>query len=125
MNTSHARSWEKSYIPAASQPKTVVKVKESGWITKGEKLIYGFASVCLIVASIFIVSYSSSMDSLNRDVQSLERKISVQQTTNENLQFEKQELTRPERITQIAREHGLTIQNAEVKQANLMNSNAR
>ncbi|WP_217585689.1 cell division protein FtsL [Lentibacillus saliphilus] len=125
MNTSHARNWEKSYIHETPQQKTVVKVKQSGWITKGEKIIYAFMSIGLLVAAVYIVTFSSNTDAVNRDVQSLERKITAQQVTNENLLFELKELKRPERIIRIARENGLNIQNAEVKQANLVSVQPR
>ncbi|WP_047984560.1 cell division protein FtsL [Ornithinibacillus californiensis] len=121
MAANHARSWEQSYTSYQPQvEKKVVKVKKS-WITKGEKMLYSFVMISLIIAGGFIVSYSSSVDTLNRDIQSLEQSIANQQIVNEGLVFEIKELSRPERITQYAKENGLTIQAAEVKQANAYN----
>jgi cell division protein FtsL len=121
MAANHARSWEQSYTSYQPQvEKKVVKVKKS-WITKGEKMLYSFVMISLIIAGGFIVSYSSSVDTLNRDIQSLEQSIANQQIVNEGLVFEIKELSRPERITQYAKENGMTIQAAEVKQANAYN----
>jgi cell division protein FtsL len=121
MAANHARSWEQSYTSYQPQvEKKVVKVKKS-WITKGEKMLYSFVAACLLIAGGFIVSYSSSTDTLNRDIQSLEKTIAEQQLVNEGLVFEIKELSRPERITQRAKENGFSIQAAEVKQANAFN----
>ena len=68
-----------------------------------------------------MVSYSSTTDTLNREIQSMENSIVDQQVINEGLVFEIKDLSRPERITQIARENGFTIQAAEVKHANAFN----
>jgi cell division protein FtsL len=121
MAAHHARSWEQSYTSYQPQVEKKVIVRKAGWITKGEKMLYSFVAVCLLVALWFIVSYSSSMDTLNRNIQTVEQNITNQQVINEGLVFEIKELSRPERITQYAKEQGLTIQAAEVKQANSYN----
>ncbi|MFD2044006.1 cell division protein FtsL [Ornithinibacillus salinisoli] len=121
MAANHARVWQQSYTSQnathVQEEKQKVVVRKKSWITKGEKVLYSFVGLFLIVASAYIVSYSSSTDTLNRDLQSLEQNVQSQKLTNESLVFEIKELSRPERITQIAKENGLTIQNAEVKQA--------
>src|SRR5690625_3863480 len=65
----------------------------------------------------YIVSFSSSTDTLNRDVQSLEVQVQQMKVDNESLSFEVRELSKPERITKIARDNGLKIQDAQVKRA--------
>ncbi|MEI3597028.1 MULTISPECIES: cell division protein FtsL [unclassified Oceanobacillus] len=119
MSANQARSWNANPSPSPNhEPKKVsVKVKKQGWITKGEKVIYSMIAAGLIIAGIFMVSLSSETDALNRELQQLERTVQQQQITNEGLAFEVKELSRPERIISIAESHGLTIQNAEVKQA--------
>lgn len=117
MQTNHARKWEVPYTSHVQSKEKQLKVRKTGWITKGEKILYTFTGVCLIVAALYIVSFSSITDSINRDIQSLEQQIQAQKVENESLFFEKKELSRPERITRIAKENGLTIQNAEVRQA--------
>lgn len=116
MNSNQARSWQ--HIPEQQPTKKVkVKVRKQGWITKGEKILYTLFSVGLISASMYIVSFSSAMDTLNRDLQNLESTVQEQKLVNESLLFEKKELSRPERITKIAKENGLKVQDANVKQA--------
>lgn len=114
MNTSQAKSWQESYAP---EEKQIVKVKKTGWITKGEKILYSLIGLSIIAGCIFMVSYASSTDSVNRNLESLETDVKKQEVTNEGLQYEKKELSRPERIIKIARENDFKIQDAEVKQA--------
>ncbi|PAV29909.1 cell division protein FtsL [Virgibacillus profundi] len=124
MSANHARSWQQTspqQIPEKDQ-KVAVKVKKQGWITKGEKVLYTIVSTCLIASGIYIVSFSSSTDTLNRNLQELDQTVQTQQVTNEGLLFEKKELSRPERITQIAKDNGLKLQDAEVKQAHAFNN---
>ncbi|MCF3942524.1 cell division protein FtsL [Oceanobacillus alkalisoli] len=119
MSANQARSWNTNPSPNPNrEPKKVaVKVKKQGWITKGEKVIYSMIAAGLIIAGVFMVSLSSQTDALNREMQELEKSVQQQQIANEGLAFEVKELSRPERIISIAESHGLTIQNAEVKQA--------
>jgi len=121
MNSNQARNWQNSYSqPRPSEhpkKKIVVKVRSKSWLTKGEKIIYAFLSVLIILSGIFMVSYSSTTDSLNRDVQTLNEKVHQQQVENEGLLFEVRELSKPERITKIAKENGLKIQDTQVKRA--------
>ncbi|WP_010649481.1 cell division protein FtsL [Oceanobacillus massiliensis] len=124
MSANQAHSWQQlnpQHKPNREQ-KVPVKVRKSGWITKGEKVIYSVFGACLIAGGIFVVSYSSATDTINRDLQELEHTVSTQQVKNEGLLFEMKELSRPERIIQIAEENGLKIQNTEVKQAQTMNN---
>ncbi|MFD2628289.1 cell division protein FtsL [Oceanobacillus kapialis] len=123
MSANHARQWQqpRTQQRPEKQQKVSVKVQKQGWITKGEKIIYSAVGAMLIATGIFVVSFSSSTDTLNRDLQKLENTVQTQQMTNEELVFEVKELSRPERITQIAEENGLKIQNAQVKQTHAFN----
>ncbi|WP_085992478.1 cell division protein FtsL [Oceanobacillus senegalensis] len=124
MSTNHARSWQQinpQQTPEKEQ-KVSGKAQKQGWITKGEKVIYSTVFLSLIVAGMFLVSYSSSTDTLNRELQSLEQTVKHQRITNEGLALEKKELSRPERILEIAKERGLKIQEAEVRQAQVFNN---
>lgn len=118
MQTNHARNWN-DYSTTA-QPETrkqvKVRVRQRGWITKGEKILYSTVGILLIAASFYIVSYASQNDSLNRNIQTLEETIIEQEKTNNLLMFEIKELSKPERIIEIAKENGLKI-NSDVKQA--------
>src|SRR5699024_3847835 len=123
MNANHARKWDYSYQTQTQAPreKQVKVVRKTSWVTKGEKVLYAAASFILLAMGIYMVSFSSSTDSLNRDVQSLENKVQQKEVSNEELTYEMKELSRPERITSIAKKHGLKIQDAEVKHASALN----
>ncbi|WP_343753553.1 cell division protein FtsL [Lentibacillus halophilus] len=126
MDGNAARKWDQSYtsyIPEQEKQTTTVHVQKKRWITKGEKLIYSVIGFLLIATCIYVVSFASSTDTLNRKVQSLEETVEQQQVTNEGLLYQKKQLSRPERIARIAKENGLKIQDAHVKQATVYNSN--
>ncbi|WP_204499587.1 cell division protein FtsL [Aquibacillus albus] len=122
MAASEAKSWQQTWqdtqgIPTRQtehQPQVNVK---RYWITPGEKFIYSLFSIVTIFALVFTVSFSSSTDSLNREVQQLEQNVQKQQTENQNLQYKVKEYSNPDRIIQIAKKNGLKIQNTKVKQA--------
>lgn len=118
LQTNQARNWNDYTAVRRPEPKKQIKVKvrQKGWITKGEKFLYSAIGVILVAASFYLVSYASINDSLNRDVQSLEETIVSQQKTNNVLMFEIKELSKPDRIIEIAKDNGLKI-NSEVKQA--------
>lgn len=123
MNTSEARNWEQMVqVPErtrrkepAQQPKKHVQVKPRR-ITLGEKMLGVLFGVLTCFALIYIVSYSSNIDAMNRDVQLLERQVREQETTNANLEYQVMEYSNPDRILSIAKENGLNIQNTKVKQ---------
>ncbi|MGP4059714.1 cell division protein FtsL [Halobacillus litoralis] len=105
------------------QKQVKVKVhKKKKWISTGEKFLYSITTAGVLAASVFFVQFSSSTDSLNRDIRSLEQDISQQQSQNENLAYQVKELSNPDRILSIAKENGLDIQNAQVKQAGTINN---
>lgn len=62
--------------------------------------------------------FSTSVNSLNRDIQQLDSNIETIQSQNVSLHAEVQELSNPTRILTIAEKHGLDIKNSNVKQAN-------
>ncbi|RWZ60700.1 cell division protein FtsL [Halobacillus fulvus] len=100
------------------QKQVKVKVhKKKRWISTGEKFLYTVSTAIVVAASVFLVQFSSQTDVLNRDIRSLESNISQQETRNENLAYQVKELSNPDRILNIAKENGLNIQNAQVKQA--------
>lgn len=119
MSAEHARNWEQTQAPKQKQ---IPVVRKTSWITRGEKVLYSVIGTCVIAAGLYTVSFSSSTDSLNRELQSLENTVQKQEVQNEGLRYEKKELSRPERITTIAKKHGLKIQDAEIKQASALNN---
>jgi len=123
MNSNQARNWQRNYEQVSQaqpeQKKVIIKVRKSSWLTKGEKVIYAGFGAFLIAAGIYIVSFSSSTDTLNREIQTIEANVQQQKVENETLMFQKDELSKPERITEIAKENGLKIQATQVKRAQL------
>src|SRR5699024_3491855 len=102
------------------QNKVHMKVTENDKITKGEKYIYIFFSLILDLFSAYIVFYSSQTDTSNRELQTYEATVEDQKLINEGLTYEVKELSQSERITKIAKENGLKIQDNQVKKANII-----
>ncbi|SDJ74320.1 cell division protein FtsL [Sediminibacillus albus] len=123
MSTSPLKNWQQSWQQTEGNPQTTtetkrqVKVQKKKWISTGEKFLYTMFSAIVLTVLYFSVSFSSSTDALNREVQQLEKQVESQQEVNENLEYKKKELSNPDRILEIAKDNGLKIQNAEVKQA--------
>ncbi|WP_164669100.1 cell division protein FtsL [Virgibacillus doumboii] len=124
MSAIHARNWEQSYTSQAPkrEKQVAVKVRKKSWISKGEKVLYTVVGLCLVAACIYVISFASSTDTINRELQSLEQTVQKQEVKNEGLLYEKKQLSRPERITRIAKENGLKIQDAKVKRATAFNN---
>lgn len=120
LQTNHARKWDYDQtLPSSTSPNEQsikVQVHKQGWITKGEKLLYAIIGVALLVATYVVVSFASTTDALNREIQAVEQKITQQQVVNEDLLIKVEALSEPTRITKIAKENGFTI-SSEVKQA--------
>lgn len=127
MSASTARKWNRVQSTGeikqeqVNQKKAPNKKIISREITKAEKYLYIMFSIVLIIASAYVVSFSSKTDTMNRELQTFEEKINNQKLVNEGLTFEVKELSQPERITKIAKDRGLKIQDAEVKKVNAIN----
>ncbi|MFZ3576509.1 cell division protein FtsL [Virgibacillus sp. DJP39] len=123
MSASHARSWQQTETTSIPQKdkQVVIKVKKQSWISQGEKILYSLVGTWLLVAAIYMVSFASTTDTMNRELQALQNNVQQQHVLNESLLFEKKELSRPERIIKTAKENGLQIQDAEVKQVSVLN----
>ncbi|GEL75973.1 cell division protein FtsL [Tenuibacillus multivorans] len=108
-------------VRTTPSPKKQKQPKRKSWFSKGEKVLYTSGLVIVSIAMVFTVQYSSSVDSLNRDVQQMNQEIEQLQSENTSLRAEVKQMSKPSRIWSIAEEHGLTIKNAEVKQASHTN----
>lgn len=124
MNVERARNWRDTYQVAQpqveQQRKVKVIVRRKSWLTKGEKILYSFIGIALVIACFYIVSFSAQTDQMNRDIQNLEQTINNQRVHNENLQFKIDELSKPDRIMAIAEKLGLKIQDTKVKRVQLI-----
>ncbi|GAA0294216.1 cell division protein FtsL [Gracilibacillus halotolerans] len=120
MSSQHARNFESYQTPVKEQTRKVVhrKVKvKKAWVTRGEKIMYTLFSAIFISAMCYIVTYSFSLDSMNRSIQTVNTQIDQQMTTNQNLVYKQKELSQPSRIIENAKKHGLKVQNTQVKEA--------
>ncbi|MCP8616610.1 cell division protein FtsL [Salirhabdus salicampi] len=124
MASMYARKLEHEHIEGRQQERrqkeqVQVKVEKKRWVTRGEKVLYTVFVGFLVVASVLIVSYSSTLDSVNRDIQDLEKQVQQQEERNGMLTAEVKALSEPSRIINIAKEHGLNIKNGQVELAKI------
>lgn len=120
MSNQHARVWQSSQQEQVRQKPAVIRRKvkvHKPWITRGEKVLYIIFSFVFLSCSAYLVSYSSSVDKLNREIQVLNTQVEQAEVHNKNLALQVKELSQPERIIENAKTHGLKVQNTEVKQA--------
>ncbi|KGX88545.1 cell division protein FtsL [Pontibacillus litoralis] len=101
------------------QPKVKVHVHKKKWISTGEKFMYSIVGTMAIAACVYVVSFASATDQVNRDLQKLEGQVDAQQVNVQNLEYEVKELSKPERILSIAEKNGLEIQKSKVKSVEL------
>ncbi|SDJ03688.1 cell division protein FtsL [Salimicrobium halophilum] len=117
MSTEKVRAYQPETKPKRKQKQVKVKVTKKKWISTGEKYLYSVISGAMLCACAYVISFSSATDSLNRDIESMEGKIQEQQSVNNSLSYEAEQLRNPERILEIAKKHGLDIKQSQVKQA--------
>ncbi|UOR12928.1 cell division protein FtsL [Halobacillus amylolyticus] len=120
MSTERVRDLQQPVQEPQKKQQSKVKVHKKQWISTGEKFLYTVFTGAVMAASIFMVNFTSSTDTLNRNIQELEQQVQQQQSHNETLAYQVKELSNPDRILEIAKEHGLDIQNAKVKQAGFL-----
>jgi cell division protein FtsL len=115
------RAYVHQQIPQRKQSKQVKVVVRSKRFTPGEYILMGLYTLGVCLALFFVIHMSAEIDGINRNIKSIKTEMTEQQSTNENLAYQKMELSNPERILAVAKEHGLDIQNTEVKQASKVN----
>ncbi|MDM5198770.1 cell division protein FtsL [Fictibacillus enclensis] len=97
------------------QPQAQPRVRTSR-VTKGEKILWSFASLLLIAGAIFMVSNYASIYKVNSSIQSVERSISYENKVVDDLKLQVTELSAPDRILKIAKEKlGMTLNDKNVK----------
>ncbi|MGM8214376.1 cell division protein FtsL [Bacillaceae bacterium W0354] len=127
MAAEQLRHFQQQTVPKRTIEKTTPQRKNHSqvvkkpYFTKGEKLLYSIGVLIITVVTVMVVHFSSSIDTLNRDLQVMNNKIENVKLQNNNLSAEVKELSKPSRISAIARENGLNIKNANVKQASNLN----
>ena len=94
--------------------KVVKRVKMS----KFERLIYTFALVLAISAPLTIVFSKATLSKINFEVEKTKKEISEQTKTNESLSMKINELASLDKIEEVAKEQGLSYNNANIKNIN-------
>lgn len=85
-------------------------------ITKGEKLLWTMALIGLMMVSVYIVSTYATIYSLNRNISQMQSEAQTQMKVNGELQQQVSQLSRPERIYNIAKNKlGMTFNKDSVK----------
>lgn len=83
-------------------------------LTKGEKLVYGMAFLCLIFTVVLKVFCGAAVSHLSMSVEKLNSEINSQEKTNESLVMQINELTSFENVKEVATQMGLTYNNENI-----------
>lgn len=91
------------------------KVKKRLKMSKFEKLLYSFTLVLVLAVPFVLVFSQATLSEINFEVEKLNKKISIQEKTNESLTMKINELASLEKIQEIAKEQGLTYNNNNIR----------
>lgn len=83
-------------------------------LTKGEKLIYGMAFLCLILTVVLKVFCGAAISHLSMSVEKIDYEINSQEKTNESLVMQINELTSFENVKEVVSEMGLAYNNENI-----------
>jgi cell division protein FtsL len=97
------------------RPQIQKQQKRAVWITPGEKLLVFILLLFFGLGSITIVENHASIYQATNDVEQLKKQLNEQETVNNGLRNRIEDLKNPDRILQIAKEKGLTINENNVK----------
>ncbi|NSL50773.1 cell division protein FtsL [Calidifontibacillus erzurumensis] len=100
--------------PKKNQHKNVkvkARLKKKSSLTVGEKFLITFLVFMSALGCMLIISKQAAIIQMNNDIRALESEITAQEKVNSGLYEEITELSKPERILQIAKQQGLTINN--------------
>lgn len=90
------------------------KKGKSAKFTKGEKLLYAFAIICLCSTFVLKIFVSASTSNLKIQIEKINSKIEKQKSTNESLKMQVNELTSYENLDSILRNMGLAYNNENI-----------
>ncbi|MDD3453832.1 MAG: hypothetical protein PHN42_06140 [Bacilli bacterium] len=83
-------------------------------LTKGEKLLYTMASLCLIFTMILKIFCKAGVGHLSMSVEQLKYDIANQEKTNESLTMQVNELTSFDKVKDVASDMGLAYNNENI-----------
>ena len=90
------------------------KKKKVAKFTKGEKLLYALAIICLCSTFVLKILVSASTSDLKIQIEKVNAKIEKQKSTNESLTMQVNELTSYENMDSILKEMGLAYNNENI-----------
>ena len=91
------------------------KKKKSVTILKGERMFTFMILIALILFPIGTVLTKATLSETNISVEKLERKVSDQESVNESLSMQVDELASLDKIESVVSEKGLSYNNSNVK----------
>ena len=91
------------------------KKKKSVTILKGERMLTFMILIALILFPIGTVLTKATLSETNISVEKLERKVSYQESVNESLSMQVDELASLDKIESVVSEKGLSYNNSNVK----------
>lgn len=89
--------------------------RNSGYITKGEVLVYTLGTICFLFAIAIKVFASASISNLKMDIEKMNYKIENQEKKNQSLVMQVNELTSYEKLNGVLKEMGLAYNNENIK----------
>ncbi|KRG09791.1 hypothetical protein ACA29_21985 [Lederbergia galactosidilytica] len=105
------------YQPAQQPEREIKKVKRHAKITPGEKFLALLLVAFLAIMSIQIISVNAQVYEVNKEVEDVKNAIQEQKTLNSDSELEAQvkDMSRYERIKEIAKKKGLGLDGNNVK----------
>lgn len=90
------------------------KKRKVARFTKGEKLLYALAIICLCSTFVLKIFVSASTSDLKIKIEKINSNIEKQQSTNESLTMQVNELTSYENMDSILKDMGLAYNNENI-----------
>ncbi|MDD3241758.1 MAG: cell division protein FtsL [Bacilli bacterium] len=90
-------------------------VKKRLKMSKFEKMLYVLTIVLMLSTPFAIIFSQATLSQINFEVEKMKKTISSQEKTNESLTMKINELASLDKIQQVAKEQGLSYNNANIK----------
>ena len=90
------------------------KVKKRLKMSKFERLVYTYTFILVLATPISIIFSQATLSKINYEVEKTKKKIVAQEKTNESLKMKIDELASLDKISDIAKEQGLSYNNNNI-----------
>lgn len=90
------------------------KKKKIARFTRGEKLLYALAIICICSTFVLKIFVSASTSNLKIQIEKINSKIEKQKNTNESLTMQVNELTSYENMDSVLKDLGLAYNNENI-----------